>query len=177
MAQHQSPRDYQRYAKEILEIVPLTEEQKELFLRFPELISSGDNDILLDDEDQILIEDLYVVRKVDLPNVEDGYSDLIAEVRKLELNEYPLRTETSKTIEIGVFLDTQAYDNLKKQKLSDEVVNEYILASINQVSVLLAHPSLKLNIAVTIVRLEIFVDEAFECFDGHAIKYYKSFCR
>ena len=63
--------------KETIEISPLTEEQQSLFLRFPPAL-----DIPLDESivgaDTIVVEDLYVVKKVKLPTfgaVEEQFTD------------------------------------------------------------------------------------------------------
>lgn len=167
--------------KELLEIVPLTDEQREFFLRFPEFASNEITD-LFDDENQILIEDLYIVKRAQLPSIDDAYKDLGelgSKFRKLQEEQDPrqaYQVAGSLTLELAVFVDKTSYANLKEQRLSDEIINEYVLATTNQISALLAHPSLGQKIDVTLVHLEILKDDVFENFDGNAIKYYKSFC-
>lgn len=176
---------------ETFEITPLTNELEALFLRDPSLLGFDD-----DLANSIVIEDLYLVKRAKLPALEDddeilfwenevenGFSTyklkrMGTQRERVEID-HDLYTEvTPKTIELGVFVDAIAYNNLKQMQTSDEMTH-VILASINQVDAIYHLASLKQTVDFAIKVLEIQTEAPKELQDmsGERLELLDTFCQ
>ncbi|TRY78189.1 hypothetical protein TCAL_04265 [Tigriopus californicus] len=176
---------------ETFEITPLTNELEALFLRDPSLLGFDD-----DLANSIVIEDLYLVKRAKLPALEDddeilfwenevenGFSTyklkrMGTQRERVEID-HDLYTEvTPKTVELGVFVDAVAYNNLKVLQTSDEMTH-VILASINQVDAIYHLASLKQSVdfAIKVLEVQTEAPQELQGASGERLELLDAFCQ
>ena len=175
---------------ETFEIAPLPLALEISFLRDPSFLGLIDDDL----DEAIIVDDLYIMKKARLPNFAETDDRFQLDPEDMEfpfeaqvVNDGPtipgvVTEPPSKTIELGLFVDGEAYQNLKTiPRASDEDVMQILLASVNQLDAIYSLPSLETRVNFAIKVLEIQREREpetrlYDDFEGERYELADSFC-
>ena len=120
--------------------------------------------------------------EVEPPNSSQVFSRKI-EKRSEDMNSlnaeiYTEKSNSTKYLELSVFVDFKAYENFQTNGLieTEEQFHELILCYINQIQAIYSHKSFDRNFVIHLVKIELQKTEIFDKTDGNRDLLLKKFC-